>query len=50
MLNNIVEYMMKEEWEFTLEQACGDPARLTFPILDGRLILCSDGTWSYEED
>jgi hypothetical protein len=50
MLQKIVNYMLENEWEFTLDCSDGDPAQLIIPLFDGKFILSNDGSWSFVED
>jgi hypothetical protein len=49
-MNELVDFMLKEEYDFELKSESGGVAELNIPLFGGHLILLGDGTWSYEED
>ena len=49
-MNELVAYLLKEDYDFELKGSGSEPAELIIPLFGGRLILIADGIWCYEED
>ena len=49
-MNELITYLLNEDYEFELKCVSGEPAELSLPIFAGELILRSDGTWNYNEE
>jgi hypothetical protein len=47
-LNNIVNVMVSEGWDFRLTQS-DEQLRLDLELFNGLLTLRADGTWEYNE-
>ena len=50
IMNELVAYLLKEDYDFELKGSGSEPAELIIPLFGGRLILIADGIWCYEED
>jgi hypothetical protein len=49
MFNKLAEFLIREQWDFTLRGNSSDGnVSLEIDMFDGTIILRTDGTWEYD--